>query len=53
MNHTFAGSGQPPSQIQHGLDDYDRDTIAYLAALSVSDSLLQRVARIGTSAVAR
>ena len=43
QRHTFAGSGEPPSEIQRGLDDYDRDTIAYLSQVGVSDIQLQRV----------
>lgn len=43
--HTFSHSGQQPSRIQRDLDDYDRDTIAYLAMAGVQDVLLERVAR--------
>ena len=41
--HTFAHSGEQPSDLQRGLDDYDRDTIAYLAMLGVNDDHLRRV----------
>lgn len=43
MTHTFSGSGQPPSELQRGLSDYDRDTIAYLAMHGANDELLRRV----------
>lgn len=48
--HTFTGSGEPPSELQRGLDDYDRDTIAYLEAQGVSDIVLQRVVAMNRDA---
>lgn len=43
QRHTFSSSGEPPSEIQRGLDEYDRDTIAYLAQVGVPDIQLRRV----------
>lgn len=43
QRHTFTGSGEPPSEIQRGLDIYDRDTIAYVAMLGADDALLRRI----------
>lgn len=45
MTHTTHDSGYAPSHLQRGLDDYDRDTIAYLSAAGVGDALLERVRR--------
>ena len=41
--HTYSDSGHSPSELQRGLNDYDRDTIAYLAMLGVNDDHLRRV----------
>ena len=41
--HTYSDSGHSPSELQRGLNDYDRDTIAYLAAHGVPDHILRRV----------
>ena len=45
QTHTASGGIQEPSALQRGLGDYDRDTIAYLAAAGVGDALLERVRR--------
>lgn len=45
MMHTTSDSGLAPSIIQRGLEEGDRDTIAYLAAVGAGDDLLRRVAR--------
>ncbi len=43
QQHTFSGSGRPPSPMQRGLSNYDRDTIAYLSQCGVADIQLERV----------